>query len=268
LGALACSTGPQPRDLSNADPMPLRSTSAHVANVHAVTELQDSPQSIAVLEEPDRAPRDRALDQGRQSADLLTYLDVTPGMRVAELGSGAGYFTELLARSVGTSGVVYGVNPPSLLSRGGFSDAWSARLAQPVNVRVVRIDAELGTPLPESVRGLDLIYLSYFYRDLPSIGVDRRTMLTSVIAALRSGVRFVVIDRATPEGKKRLDLNVMHVEEARNARYEIERAGLQFMGEGRFFRASTVSNDWNQAAADPPTSLQTQDRFVLSFRKL
>src|SRR5438270_5163861 len=83
--AIACNAGPSPRDGSNAGPMPIHNTAAQIENVHATTEVQDSPYALAVLAQPDRSERDRALDQPRQAADLLTYLGVGPGMRVAEL---------------------------------------------------------------------------------------------------------------------------------------------------------------------------------------
>ena len=52
-------------------------------------------------------------------------------MRVAELGAGGGYTTELLARVVGPTGHVYGQNSPFVLER--FAEKpWSARLAKPV----------------------------------------------------------------------------------------------------------------------------------------
>ena len=38
-------------------------------------------------------------------------------MRVAELGAGGGYTTELLARVVGPTGTVYGQNSPLILER-------------------------------------------------------------------------------------------------------------------------------------------------------
>jgi len=48
---------------------------------------------------------------GWQKPDLvLSRLSLIPGMRVADLGSGLGYFTFRLAAAVGGSGVVYAVD--------------------------------------------------------------------------------------------------------------------------------------------------------------
>ena len=69
----------------------------------------------ALVAAPDRSAKDRSLDAGRHPAEMLALLDVRPGMRVADLGAGPGYTTELLARAVGSRGTVYLQNDPTWL---------------------------------------------------------------------------------------------------------------------------------------------------------
>jgi len=69
----------------------------------------------AVVAAPDRSPEDRALDAGRKPAKLLGFLGIQPGWRIADLGAGGGYTTELLKRAVGDGGTVYGQNSKKLL---------------------------------------------------------------------------------------------------------------------------------------------------------
>ena len=70
---------------------------------------------------------------------MLTFFGIVPGMRVAELGAGGGYTSELLARVVGSAGAVYGHNPPFVLRR--FAEQpWTERLAKPVMANVRRLD--------------------------------------------------------------------------------------------------------------------------------
>ena len=45
-----------------------------------------------------------------QKNGCLTALDLKPGQVVADLGAGTGYFTRRMARKVGETGVVYGVD--------------------------------------------------------------------------------------------------------------------------------------------------------------
>src|SRR5258708_12404445 len=59
-----------------------------------------------------RSESDRALDPGRHPTEMLVFLDLRPGMKVADLGAAAGYTTELMARAGGPSGVVCMQNHP------------------------------------------------------------------------------------------------------------------------------------------------------------
>ncbi|HEY2513570.1 MAG TPA: hypothetical protein VGI39_22030 [Polyangiaceae bacterium] len=192
-----------------------------------------------ILATHDRAPDDRALDGPRHAADVLTFLDVSPGMFVAELASGSGYFTELLARSVGSSGLVFAENPPSLLARQGLVDAWSQRLGRPPAARIVRLDSEL--PVPLAVRGLDLIYLGIDYGALRATGIDARAVDAGAWNALRAGGRYVVIDRS-PDGA---------------ARAEVEGFGFRFVGERRFLHGAPSPSDWRELAPSPSPSPPT-----------
>lgn len=198
-----------------------------------------------VLATRDRAPADRALDGPRHAADVLTFLDVSPGMFVAELASGSGYFTELLARSVGSSGLVFAENPPSLLARQGLADAWTQRLGRPPAARIVRLDSEL--PVPLAVRGLDLIYLGMDYGALQASGVDARAVDAGAWNALRPGGRYVVIDRS-PDGA---------------ARAEVEGFGFQFVGERRLLQGGPSPSDWRDLPARPPG----EDPVLLTFAR-
>src|SRR4029079_8872022 len=66
-----------------------------------------TPDYEAIVASPDRAEADRQTDQRRQPAKMLAFTGVKTGMKVLDMEAGAGYSTELLARSVGPSGVVY-----------------------------------------------------------------------------------------------------------------------------------------------------------------
>src|SRR5258708_38990951 len=86
------------------------------ANFSECALSQDSTTlANAVVTAADRSPEDRALDAGRKPVELLAFLGGQPGWRIADLGAGGGYTTELLRRAVGSEGVVYGQNSKKLL---------------------------------------------------------------------------------------------------------------------------------------------------------
>ena len=67
--------------------------------------------------------------QPRTVAAMLRLLDVSPGQRILDVGSGAGWTTALLAHLTGPTGVVGGVElEPDLVA---FGSANLARTAQP-----------------------------------------------------------------------------------------------------------------------------------------
>ena len=129
------------------------------------------PSGIAaILAQPDWSAADRALDEPRQAAEILAYLDVSPGLNVAVLAPGSGYFLDLAARSVGLNGRIFARNPPLLLAASGLGAAWDARLSQPAGARVIRIDDELGKQL--AVQWLDLVFLDHDYAGLRQSAID------------------------------------------------------------------------------------------------
>src|SRR5262249_57506353 len=133
------------------------------------------------------------LDAGGRPSEMLAFFGIAPGMRVAELGAGGGYTTELLARTVGPSGVVFAQNSPLILSR--FAEKpWSARLEKPVMRNVVRLDREFDDPLPPEVRDLDAVLVVLFYHDTVWMHVDRPRMNAAIFRALRPGGVYAIVD--------------------------------------------------------------------------
>ena len=258
LVVAACGGAP-PRDVSNVS---LSSTQAEVAhNTHAITQVQPTERVLELLQAPDRLAEDRALDQHNRPRSSSPSWASPPGMRVAELGCGGGYTTELLARAVGSTGIVYGQN--ANLHDASIERAWAARLARPANAHVVRVDRNFSAPLPEQARGLDLVDLAVDYRSIP-LGVDADAMNHAVHLALRRGGRYVVLDRTPPEGARLADLRALHTQESRGARREIEAAGFSFVSEGRFFRDARDPRDWDAIPGEKRTG-EKPDRFVLVF---
>jgi predicted methyltransferase len=85
----------------------------------------DAPHYAALMAAPDRSDGDRQADKRRDPVLFLAFAGLRPGMKVLDMGAGAGYSTELDARVVGLTGMVYGQNPQismsveELLSRRG-----------------------------------------------------------------------------------------------------------------------------------------------------
>ncbi len=71
-----------------------------------------SEQIAQIVANPDRSAADRANDLRRRPEQMLPFIGIRPGIVALDLSASGGYTTELLARAIGPSGVVYGQSPP------------------------------------------------------------------------------------------------------------------------------------------------------------
>jgi predicted methyltransferase len=220
----------------------------------------------AVVAATDRSPEDRALDAGRKPVELLAFLGVQPGWRIADLGAGGGYTTELLKRAVGDEGTVYGQNSKKLLEM-FLEKPWSARLAKPVMEGVVRMDRDFDDPFPRDMRPLDAVTMVLFYHDTVWLGVDREAMNKAVFAALKPGGVFLIVDHSARPGDGAKVTDTFHRIEEDVVKSEVLAAGFVLDGQADFLRNNDDTRDWNDSPRAAGERRGTSDRFVLRFRK-
>jgi predicted methyltransferase len=231
---------------------------SHFANVDV------SPAARAAVDAPDRSADDRALDAGRHPAEMLSFFGIAPGQRVAELFAGGGYTAELLARTVGDTGQVFGQNNRLILDR--FARApWEARLAKPVDHNVVRVDRELDAPLPPEAHDLDAVLLVLAYHDTVWMHTDRAAMNRAVYRALRPGGVFGIVDHSAVAGSGLRDVQTFHRIEESSLVEEVLAAGFRLDAEADFLRNPSDPRDWNDSPRAAGNRRGTSDRFVLRF---
>jgi predicted methyltransferase len=220
----------------------------------------------AVVDAADRSADDKALDAGRHPAELLAFLDLKPGMRVAEMGAGGGYTTELLSRAVGKGGKVWAENPGFFVK---FVDKpLGERLAKPVNKNVVvRVDKELETPLPADAKGLDAVVSVLIYHDTVWLGTDRDKMNKAIFDSLRHGGEYVIVDHSSLEGRGTQDAKTLHRIDELSVIREVEKAGFHHVGDGDFLRNPADTRDWSDSPREAAERRGTSDRFVAKFVK-
>lgn len=197
---------------------------------------------------------------------MLAFFNVRPGMHVAELGAGGGYTTELLARAVGSSGIVYAQNNRFILDR--FAQGpWSERLRKPVMHNVVRADREFEDPLPPEAHDLDAVFMILFYHDTVWMGTDRARMNRAIFRALKPGGVFAIIDHSAPTGAGLSSAQTLHRIEEGALRHEVEAVGFRLAASADFLRNPADARDWNAAPGAAGARRGTSDRFVLAFVK-
>ena len=224
-----------------------------------------APAIQAIVDAPDRTPEDKALDAGRHPAELLAFTEITPGMRVAEIISGGGYTTELLARSVGPNGVVYAQNNKMVIGFAGKK--WDERLTRPALANTVRVDRELDDPLPAEASNLDVVVMNLFYHDLYWMKVDRAKLNKAILAALKPGGRYIVIDHSSRAGAGATDVETLHRIDEAEVERDVTAAGFVLDRKGDFLRNPADTRDWNASPMAAKEKRGTSDRFALVFRK-
>ncbi len=98
------------------------------------------PAIAAAVADSARPDPDKARDAHRKPAETLAVAGVKPGLVVAELAPGRGYYTRILAKAVGPSGKVYAIATTAQAARPGALDALNALAAAYPNITVVTVD--------------------------------------------------------------------------------------------------------------------------------
>ena len=128
-----------------------------------------------------------AAEKDSKPDEVLARLGLTPGMRVADLGSGGGYFALRFARAVGPEGVVYAVDVNARFLAYVERAAAGAGLSNVKTVRARENDSGLATA------SVDLVFSRNVFHHLP----DRVAYLTRLRRVLRPGGRMVIVEHAS-----------------------------------------------------------------------
>jgi len=241
------------------------------AHSEAVATETPAPQtSIATaIADPGRPAADREQDATRKPAEILGFLGVVPGMRVLDAFSAGGYYTELLARIVGSEGEVIAYNNPpyaKFAEKGIAARYAGSRLP---NVRQVTSTLEQLELEPAS---LDAAVFVMSYHDLywrPADGswppTDPSLLLAKLYAALKPGGVILVQDHvAAPGGEASEVVDKLHRIDPAVVKRDFERAGFEF--ESASDALAHPADDHTINVFNPAIRGKT-DQFVFRFRK-
>lgn len=249
LALVACSKAKEP------PPAPAPEVSAPIADP-----IKDA------LAAPDRSEDDRAMDAGRKPLEVFTFFKIKPGQKIGELFAGGGYSTEILARIVGSSGVVYAQNTKEVLDRFARKPL-TERMAKTAMRPVVRVEQETNTPFPPEAKNLDAVVCILNYHDFVWQSVDRAKLNKAVFDALKPGGFYAVVDHSAAPGSGIRDVQTLHRIDEEVVKQEITAAGFKLDASSDVLRNPADTRDWNGSPTAAGEKRGTTDRFVLRFVK-
>jgi predicted methyltransferase len=216
--------------------------------------------AVAAVADADRPAADRERDANRKPAETIAFAGVRPGMTVAELAPGKGYYTRILAKAVGPKGKVFALASKAQAARPGGLDALNALAAAYPNITVLTVDYT-GLVLPEKV---DLVWTTENYHDFHNGPTANIAALDKgVYESLKRGGIFYVEDHsAAPDAGLEATSKWHRMDEA-IAKTELTAAGFRIEAEGDLLRNP---ND-NRASSNSEAGHFVTDRFMLRLKK-
>jgi len=209
----------------------------------------------AAVADSRRPAADTARDGLRKPAQIVAFAGVKRGDVVAEIAPGGGYYTRILAETVGPQGHVYALIPAFFANRPGGLDAINALAAQYPNVEVVVADyAALNLPRP-----VDVVWTTENYHDLANGNIA--PINTSIFNALKPGGIYFVEDHAAP-GTGLTATSTLHRIDPAAVTQQVIRAGFALEAHSELLR-----NPADPHTANPRDVQPTSDKFALRFRR-
>jgi predicted methyltransferase len=244
----ACSGEPTANSTVPVEPAPTAEPAAiQRTAVPAIAAVSSAIE--AAVANPARPAADVAPDADRKPAQTLTFYGVEPSDEVFEFVAGGGYYTELLSRVVGDSGHVTATRvAPERIADGRLPNVTAAD------------DGDWGLA-PDSV---DLIFTALNYHDVINLKVERAPLLANMLAALKPGGIFAVIDHSAESGSGVRDVGTLHRVEESIVVTEVEAAGFELVETTDLLRNPADAR--TLAVFDPAIRGKT-DCFMLKFRK-
>ena len=220
----------------------------------------------SAINNPARTAADRERDETSKPGQVIQFFGVKPGMKVLDLFSGGGYYSEILSYVIGPTGHVISHTNKSYESFVG--EEAIARFKNGRLDNVERVTSEIDS-LGLEPASVDMILMVLTYHDIYYTAdywpkVDRDNFFRQVSESLRPGGILAIIDHSARSDTGIEAAQELHRIDEAFARQDIESAGFTFDGASEVLRNPDDARTLN--AFDEKIRRKT-DRFVYRFIK-
>jgi predicted methyltransferase len=221
----------------------------------------------AAVKNPARSAKDVERDKLDQPAEMLRLAGIKPGMRVADLLAGSGYYSELVSYVVGPKGHVLMLNNAAF---DGWSPGWDKRIAGKRLSNVEHRTIDLNR-MGLGAGTLDAVLLIKVYHDLYWVDpkgewpkVNPAAVLDQIAQAVKPGGVVLLVDHSARPGRGSADASSLHRIDEAFARKDFESRGFELKSQSDALRRPGDKRD--ELSYDGPAVGKT-DRFAMVFRK-
>jgi predicted methyltransferase len=218
----------------------------------------------AALAHPERSDADRTRDASDRPAAVLAFAGLETGDVVLDVLAAAGYYSEIIARSVGDDGRVYLHN--NAVYAGFAGDDLEQRLAAGRLPNVVRLDQPLDElDVPAGSVDLAMMVMSWhdmFWTDERWPDEDVGVFVERLGAALAPDGALLIVDHSAPPGTGTSSVDTLHRIDEAAVIDTLTAAGFRLLERSELLR--NPADERTLSVFDPQIRRRT-DRFILRF---
>ena len=226
-------------------------------------------QAQTAIDNSARPEPDRKLDTLRKPADVLTFFEIQPGMKVIDIFGGGGYYTEIVSYLVGDTGSVtlYNNNPWDTFVKTNVAARLDENRLPNVSSLIVEPE-KLGENTERYDAAIFFLGMHDIYYEDAANGwpaIDVKNFLTNIHQQLNTGGILGIIDHNAEAGS---DPGVvgksLHRIDPQIIIDDLKAIGFEYEGESNILR--NPEDPLTESVFKPELRYKT-DRSMLKFRK-
>jgi len=210
------------------------------------------------IESSERTDAEKARDSSRRPAEVLKMSGIKPGDHVIEIAGVGQYYTKILAAVVGPKGKVDVYDLP-YTERFAGEPSRAFATAHP-NTTYHQEDYNNST-FPQNV---DVVFNILYYHDLILQKIDTAKMNAKLLASLKPGSVYVVVDHKAEDGSGTRDVEKLHRIDVKIVEDQLLAAGFKLAEESNIL--AHPEDDRTKMVFTPGLRGIT-DRALFIFRK-